>query len=199
MGLNPPRLYALTAHPFKRCRATGFPVGLQPCRGGLITGPYLRSFFLSGGYSLYKWPRSISAWPKLPGNPPNSEPTANPPCEIHRPGPAIRCLTRRRAYGRPRNLPPCPPMCLQAFIAAEDKRFYTMTARRRCPLRSRRPGRTCARRDVSGRLPTITQRLIQDLVPTIAQTSKRQAQEIEAFGPRTGKKRISQGEVLSLY
>ncbi|MEM1149859.1 MAG: PBP1A family penicillin-binding protein [Pseudomonadota bacterium] len=99
-------------------------------------------------------------------------------------------------YGRKVVLADLPPHVSQAFIAAEDKRFFEhngadTTAIVRAAWVNWRSGRT-----VSG-ASTITQQLIKNLVLDPRQTIKRKVQEVELA--RELEQRLSKQEILELY
>ncbi|MEO0818416.1 MAG: PBP1A family penicillin-binding protein [Pseudomonadota bacterium] len=99
-------------------------------------------------------------------------------------------------YGRQVRIADLPPHVPQAFIAAEDKRFYDhdgadTTAIVRAAWLNWRNGRT-----VSG-ASTITQQLIKNLVLGPRQTIKRKVQEVELA--RQLEQQLSKEEILELY
>ncbi|MCI4646339.1 MAG: PBP1A family penicillin-binding protein [Hyphomonadaceae bacterium] len=99
-------------------------------------------------------------------------------------------------YGRVVRMADLPPHVPQAFIAAEDKRFYVhdgadTTAIARAAWINWRTGRT-----VSG-ASTITQQLIKNLVLDPRQTIRRKAQEVRLA--RELEERLSKNEILELY
>ncbi|MEO0786594.1 MAG: PBP1A family penicillin-binding protein, partial [Pseudomonadota bacterium] len=99
-------------------------------------------------------------------------------------------------YGRVVRMVDLPPHVSQAFIAAEDKRFYEhdgadTTAIARAAWANWRSGRT-----VSG-ASTITQQLIKNLVLDPRQTIKRKVQEVELA--RELEARLTKAEILELY
>jgi len=99
-------------------------------------------------------------------------------------------------YGRKVAIGDLPAHVPQAFIAAEDKRFYEhdgadTTAIARAAWLNWRQGRT-----VSG-ASTITQQLIKNLVLDPRQTIKRKVQEVELA--RELEDRLSKDQILELY
>ena len=99
-------------------------------------------------------------------------------------------------YGRLVRVADLPPHVPQAFISAEDKRFYEhdgadTKAIARAAWSNWRSGRT-----VSG-ASTITQQLIKNLVLTPKQTLRRKAQEVRLA--RELELRLSKDEILELY
>ena len=99
-------------------------------------------------------------------------------------------------YGRAIRLEDLPPHVPQAFIAAEDKRFYEHDgADTRAIIRAVWANVTSGE-TVSG-ASTITQQLIKNLVLTPEQTMKRKAQEIRLA--RLLEERLSKEQILELY
>jgi len=99
-------------------------------------------------------------------------------------------------YGRAIKLEDLPPHVPQAFIAAEDKRFYEHDgADTRAIIRAVWANVTSGE-TVSG-ASTITQQLIKNLVLTPEQTLKRKAQEIRLA--RQLEERLSKEQILELY
>ncbi len=99
-------------------------------------------------------------------------------------------------YGRLVQVAELPPHVAQAFIAAEDKRFYEhdgadTTAIVRAAWLNWRSGRT-----VSG-ASTITQQLVKNLVLDPRQTIRRKAQEVRLA--RQLEQRLTKDEILTLY
>lgn len=99
-------------------------------------------------------------------------------------------------YGRAVNLETLPAHVPQAFIAAEDKRFYEHDgADTQAIIRAVWANLTSGE-TVSG-ASTITQQLIKNLVLTPEQTLKRKAQEVRLA--RQLEQRLSKEEILELY
>jgi penicillin-binding protein 1A len=163
-------------------------------RGWLILAVFA-IIFAVGGYALYKWRSLYFGMPKLPETAELWEAHREPAMEfIDRDGNTLS--VRGPRYGRATAISTLPAYVPQAFIAAEDKRFYDHdgaddAAIARAALSNLRAGET-----VSG-ASTITQQLIKNLVLDNRQTLKRKAQEMKLA--RELEKRISKDEVLSLY
>ncbi|WP_373005874.1 transglycosylase domain-containing protein [Hyphomonas sp.] len=163
-------------------------------RGWLILA-VLAIMFAGGGYALYKWRSLYFGMPKLPDTAELWEAHREPAMEfVDRDGNTLS--VRGPRYGRSTDISTLPAYVPQAFIAAEDKRFYDHdgaddAAIARAALSNLRAGET-----VSG-ASTITQQLIKNLVLDNRQTLKRKAQEMKLA--RELEKRISKDEVLSLY
>ncbi|WP_084420075.1 transglycosylase domain-containing protein [Henriciella litoralis] len=108
----------------------------------------------------------------------------------------VTIAIRGPRYGRAVNMETLPPHVAQAFIAAEDKRFYEHNgADTRAIIRAFWANLTSGE-TVSG-ASTITQQLIKNLVLTPEQTLKRKAQEVRLA--RELEKRLSKDEILELY
>ena len=148
-----------------------------------------------GGFAFYKWQSLYFGMPKLPDTAELWEVHREPAMEfVDRDGNTL--AVRGPRYGRATNVAALPAYVPQAFIAAEDKRFYEHdgaddAAIARAAFSNLRAGET-----VSG-ASTITQQLIKNLVLDNRQTLKRKAQEMKLA--RELEKRISKDEVLSLY
>ena len=99
-------------------------------------------------------------------------------------------------YGRAVRVEELPPHVAQAFIAAEDKRFYEHNgADTQAIIRAAWANFTSGE-TVSG-ASTITQQLIKNLVLTPEQTLRRKAQEVRLA--RELEERLSKDEILELY
>lgn len=99
-------------------------------------------------------------------------------------------------YGRAIDVTRLPKHVPQAFIAAEDKRFYEHDGADEAAIVRAAATNTIAGETVSG-ASTITQQLIKNLVLDSRQTMQRKAQEITLA--RQLEKEMSKDEILSLY
>lgn len=148
-----------------------------------------------GGFALYKWQSLYAGMPALPDKAELWDTQREPAIEfVDRAGNTL--AVRGPRYGRAVDVAQLPPHVPQAFISAEDKRFYEHdgadeTAIARAAWSNWRKGRT-----VSG-ASTITQQLIKNLVLTPRQTMQRKAQEIKLA--QALEKHLSKDEILSLY
>ncbi|MEH6490329.1 PBP1A family penicillin-binding protein [Hyphomonas oceanitis] len=148
-----------------------------------------------GGFAFYKWQSLYFGMPKLPDTAELWETHREPAMEfVDRDGNTV--AVRGPRYGRATNVAALPAYVPQAFIAAEDKRFYEHdgaddAAIARAAFSNLRAGET-----VSG-ASTITQQLIKNLVLDNRQTLKRKAQEMKLA--RELEKQLSKDEILSLY
>ncbi|HPE48531.1 MAG TPA: PBP1A family penicillin-binding protein [Hyphomonas sp.] len=152
-------------------------------------------FIVGGGWGFWKWRSLYAGMPKLP----EVAELWNAKRE-----PAIEFIDRNEKtldvrgprYGRATSVEQLPKYVPEAFIAAEDKRFYEHdgaddAAIARAAWSNLRAGET-----VSG-ASTITQQLIKNFVLDSRQTVKRKAQEVKLA--RELEKKMSKDEILSLY
>lgn len=148
-----------------------------------------------GGFAFYKWQSLYFGMPKLPDTAELWEVHREPAMEfVDRDGNTV--AVRGPRYGRATNVAALPAYVPQAFIAAEDKRFYEHdgaddAAIARAAFSNLRAGET-----VSG-ASTITQQLIKNLVLDSRQTLQRKAQEMKLA--RELEKQLGKDEILSLY
>jgi penicillin-binding protein 1A len=162
---------------------------------GWIILVVLGVLLLVGGFAFYKWQSLYFGMPKLPDTAELWEVHREPAMEfVDRDGNTV--AVRGPRYGRATNVAALPAYVPQAFIAAEDKRFYEHdgaddAAIARAAFSNLRAGET-----VSG-ASTITQQLIKNLVLDNRQTLKRKAQEMKLA--RELEKQLSKDEILSLY
>lgn len=163
-------------------------------RGWIILA-VLGVLLLVGGFAFYKWQSLYFGMPKLPDTAELWESHREPAMEfVDRDGNTV--AVRGPRYGRATNVAALPAYVPQAFIAAEDKRFYEHdgaddAAIARAAFSNLRAGET-----VSG-ASTITQQLIKNLVLDSRQTLQRKAQEMKLA--RELEKQLSKDEILSLY
>ena len=99
-------------------------------------------------------------------------------------------------YGRAVRIGELPPHVGQAFIAAEDKRFYEHDGADTQAIMRAVWANLISGETVSG-ASTITQQLIKNLVLTPEQTMRRKAQEIRLA--RQLEERLSKEQILELY
>lgn len=149
----------------------------------------------AGGWGFWKWRSLYAGMPKLPEVADLWGVKREPAMEfVDRKGNTLD--VRGPRYGRATSIEQLPEHVPQAFIAAEDKRFYEHdgaddAAIARAAWSNLRAGET-----VSG-ASTITQQLIKNLVLDSRQTVKRKAQEVKLA--RELEKHMSKDEILSLY
>jgi penicillin-binding protein 1A len=99
-------------------------------------------------------------------------------------------------YGRAIDVKDLPRHVSQAFLAAEDKRFYQHDGADEAAIARATFSNVAAGETVSG-ASTITQQLVKNLVLHSGQTMQRKAQEITLA--RQLEKRLTKDEILSLY
>jgi penicillin-binding protein 1A len=108
-----------------------------------------------------------------------------------------RSPSRARATAAPSPSPELPRHVPQAFLAAEDKRFYQHDGADEAAIARAAISNAAAGETVSG-ASTITQQLVKNLVLDIpARRCQRKAQEITLA--RQLEKRMTKDEILSLY
>jgi penicillin-binding protein 1A len=150
---------------------------------------------LGGGWALWKWQSLYAGMPGLPETAELWNAQREPAIEfVDRAGNTL--AVRGPRYGRATDVSRLPKFVPQAFIAAEDKRFYEHdgadeAAIARAVWSNARAGET-----VSG-ASTLTQQLIKNLVLDSEQTMRRKAQEMSLA--RRLEKRMTKDEILSLY
>jgi len=155
----------------------------------------LLALLAAGGWGFWKWRSLYAGMPKLPEVADLWSAKREPAIEfVDRKGNTLD--VRGPRYGRAITVDQLPEHVPQAFIAAEDKRFYEHdgaddAAIARAAWSNLRAGET-----VSG-ASTLTQQLIKNLVLDSRQTVKRKAQEVKLA--RELEKKMSKDEILSLY
>jgi penicillin-binding protein 1A len=174
-----------------------------PVRGGLLRARWVRylvlvilcGLLIGAGWAFWKWRSLYFGMPDLPPIADLWDAKREAAIEfIDRDGNTL--AVRGPRYGRATHLSQLPPHVPQAFIAAEDKRFYEHdgaddAAIARAAWSNMRAGET-----VSG-ASTITQQLIKNLVLDSRQTISRKAQEMKLA--RELETKLNKDEILSLY
>ena len=167
---------------------------------GTRAGRYLMLFILvvmliGAGWAFWKWRSLYFGMPSLPPVAELWDAKREAAIEfVDRDGNTLD--VRGPRYGRATDINRLPPHVPQAFIAAEDKRFYEHdgaddAAIARAAWSNMRAGET-----VSG-ASTITQQLIKNLVLDSRQTMSRKAQEMKLA--RELEKKLGKDEILTLY
>ena len=162
-------------------------------RYGLLA--LLLALLVAGGWAYWKWRSLYAGMPSLPEISELWDAKREPAIEfVDRQGNTL--AIRGPRYGRETHIDRLPDHVGQAFIAAEDKRFYEHdgaddAAIARAAWSNMRAGET-----VSG-ASTITQQLIKNLVLDNRQTISRKAQEMKLA--RELETRMSKTDILSLY
>ncbi len=150
---------------------------------------------IGGSIGAWKWRSLYSGMPTLPATEDLWAAHREPAIEfLDRDGNTL--AVRGPRYGRSTSVTILPAYVSQAFIAAEDKRFYEHdgadeAAIARAVWSNAREGKT-----VSG-ASTLTQQLIKNLVLDSRQTMRRKAQEMKLA--RQLEKQLSKDEILTLY
>jgi len=152
---------------------------------------------LAGGlWAGWKWHSLHNGMPKLPADiaelwDANREPAIE---FVDASGKTLAVKGPR--YGRAISVADLPRHVPQAFIAAEDKRFYQHDGADEAAIMRAAAANTVAGETVSG-ASTITQQVVKNLVLDSRQTMQRKAQEITLA--RQLEKRMTKDEILSLY
>ncbi|MBY9065269.1 PBP1A family penicillin-binding protein [Hyphomonas sp. WL0036] len=166
---------------------------LSPVRILLLAVGFI--LLCGAGWAFWKWQSLHTGMPKLP------EPAALWQAQRE---PAIEFVdiegntlaVRGPRYGRAVSVAELPKHVPQAFIAAEDKRFYEHDGADEAAIARAAISNAAAGETVSG-ASTITQQVIKNLVLDARQTMQRKAQEITLA--RQLEKKMSKDEILSLY
>ena len=169
------------------------PRRLSPLRVLLIA---LGAIALCGGaWGLWKWQSLHSGMPRLPEVSELWQANREAAIEfIDAEGNTL--AVRGPRYGRAITVAELPKHVPQAFIAAEDKRFYEHDGADEAAIARAALSNAAAGETVSG-ASTITQQLVKNLVLDSRQTMQRKAQEITLA--RQLEKRMTKDEILSLY
>ncbi len=176
---------------------------LRAFRAGL-TAKRIRRYFLlgllaiftiGGLYGLYIWRTLYAGMPDLPATEQLWSKGRDSAIEfVDRDGKTI--AIRGPRYGRKVGVDELPPYVVQAFISAEDKRFYEHNGADNSAIMRALWSNWRAGETVSG-ASTITQQVIKNLVLSPKQTLKRKAQEVKLA--RELETRLSKSEILDLY
>ena len=151
---------------------------------------------LGGLWAAWKWQSLHNGMPKLPSDiselwHANREPAIE---FVDANGRTLAVKGPR--YGRAIDVKDLPRHVSQAFLAAEDKRFYQHDGADEAAIARATFSNVAAGETVSG-ASTITQQLVKNLVLHSARTMQRKAQEITLA--RQLEKRLTKDEILSLY
>ncbi|WP_291197634.1 transglycosylase domain-containing protein [Hyphomonas sp.] len=155
------------------------------------------AILLMGGlWAAWKWHSLHNGMPKLPSDiselwHANREPAIE---FVDANGKTLAVNGPR--YGRAIDVKDLPRHVPQAFLAAEDKRFYQHDGADETAIARAAFSNAAAGETVSG-ASTITQQLVKNLVLHSGQTMQRKAQEITLA--RQLEKRLTKDEILSLY
>ncbi|MFN4185514.1 MAG: transglycosylase domain-containing protein [Hyphomonas sp.] len=166
---------------------------LSPLRILLIA--LLAIAFCGGAWALWKWQSLHSGMPRLPEVSELWQAQREAAIEfIDSDGTTL--AVRGPRYGRSITVAELPKHVSQAFIAAEDKRFYEHDGADEAAIARAAISNAAAGETVSG-ASTITQQLVKNLVLDSRQTMQRKAQEITLA--RQLEKKMTKDEILSLY
>ncbi|MBA4226739.1 MAG: penicillin-binding protein 1A [Hyphomonas sp.] len=149
----------------------------------------------AGAWGLWKWQSLHSGMPRLPEVSELWQAQREAAIEfIDAEGKTL--AVRGPRYGRAITVTELPKHVSQAFIAAEDKRFYEHDGADEAAIARAALSNAAAGETVSG-ASTITQQVVKNLVLDSRQTMQRKAQEITLA--RQLEKRMTKDEILSLY
>jgi len=149
----------------------------------------------AGAWGLWKWQSLHSGMPRLPEVSELWQAQREAAIEfIDAEGKTL--AVRGPRYGRAITVAELPKHVSQAFIAAEDKRFYEHDGADEAAIARAALSNAAAGETVSG-ASTITQQVVKNLVLDSRQTMQRKAQEITLA--RQLEKRMTKDEILSLY
>jgi penicillin-binding protein 1A len=159
-------------------------------------GAVFLAVLVGGLWAGWKWHSLHAGMPKLPSDIAemwnlNREPAIE---FVDRDGNTLAVKGPR--YGRAIAVAGLPRHIPQAFIAAEDKRFYEHDGADEAAIARAAISNAAAGETVSG-ASTITQQLVKNLILDSRQTMSRKAQEITLA--RQLEKRMTKDEILSMY
>lgn len=147
------------------------------------------------GWAFWKWQSLHAGMPKLPPKAELWQAQREAAIEfVDAQGNTL--AVRGPRYGRAISVENLPKHVPQAFIAAEDKRFYEHDGADEAAIARAAISNAAAGETVSG-ASTITQQVVKNLVLDSRQTMQRKAQEITLA--RQLEKELSKDEILSLY
>jgi len=182
-----PRIVRIPAPAFLRRQSPAVRYGLIAV-GALV--------LLGGLWAAWKWHSLHSGMPKLPSDiselwHANREPAIE---FVDANGKTLAVKGPR--YGRAIDVKDMPRHVPQAFLAAEDKRFYQHDGADEAAIARATISNVAAGETVSG-ASTITQQLVKNLVLDARQTMQRKAQEITLA--RQLEKQMTKDEILTMY
>ncbi len=152
---------------------------------------------LAGGlWAAWKWHSLHAGMPRLPANIDELWDANREPAIEFVDASGRTLAVRGPRYGRAISVADLPRHVPQAFIAAEDKRFYQHDGADEAAIMRAAAANTVAGETVSG-ASTITQQLVKNLILDSRQTMQRKAQEITLA--RQLERRMTKDEILSLY
>ncbi len=178
--------------------------GGSPWYASILKGKPILKYTLITGFTLFLiallaawlyWQSLYRGMPSLPSNEQLWSTGREQAIEfVDRNGDTL--AIRGPRYGRAIDIEDLPAHVPQAFIAAEDKRFYEHDGADTQAIMRAVWANVTSGETVSG-ASTITQQLIKNLVLTPEQTMKRKAQEVRLA--RQLEERLSKEQILELY
>ena len=161
----------------------------------LLLAGCLLVLLAAAGWLAWKWHSLHTGMPTLPEPGQLWDAKREPAVEFIDAG-GRTIAVRGPRYGRAVRVTQLPDHVPQAFIAAEDKRFYLHDGADEAAIARAALSNAAAGETVSG-ASTITQQVVKNLVLDSRQTIRRKAQEITLA--RQLEKRLSKDEILTLY
>jgi len=155
------------------------------------------AILLAGGlWAAWKWHSLHNGMPKLPSDIAELWDANREPAIEFVDANGVTLAVKGPRYGRAISVKDLPRHVPQAFLAAEDKRFYEHDGADETAIARAAFSNAAAGETVSG-ASTITQQLVKNLILDARQTMQRKAQEITLA--RQLEKRLSKDEILTLY
>ncbi|MEQ9506346.1 MAG: PBP1A family penicillin-binding protein [Hyphomonas sp.] len=159
-------------------------------------GLVLVVLLVGGGWAAWKWHSLHLGMPKLPADMAEMWEINREAAMEFVDADGNTLAVRGPRYGRAISVADLPRHIPQAFLAAEDKRFYEHDGADEAAIARAAVTNTVAGETVSG-ASTITQQLVKNLILDSRQTMQRKAQEITLA--RQLEKRMSKDEILTMY
>lgn len=144
----------------------------------------------------WKWHSLHNGMPKLPNDIAELWDANREPAVEFVDANGVTVAVKGPRYGRAIDVKELPRHVPQAFLAAEDKRFYQHDGADEAAIARAAISNAAAGETVSG-ASTITQQVVKNLVLHSGQTMQRKAQEITLA--RQLEKKMTKDEILSLY
>jgi penicillin-binding protein 1A len=155
------------------------------------------AILLAGGlWAAWKWHSLHNGMPKLPSDIAELWDANREPAIEFVDAKGVTLAVKGPRYGRAISVKDLPRHVPQAFLAAEDKRFYEHDGADETAIARAAFSNAAAGETVSG-ASTITQQLVKNLILDARQTMQRKAQEITLA--RQLEKRMTKDEILTMY
>ncbi|MBU4165796.1 MAG: PBP1A family penicillin-binding protein [Alphaproteobacteria bacterium] len=154
------------------------------------------ALLIGGLWAAWKWQSLHAGMPKLPSDMADMWTLNREPAIEFIDGDGNTLAVRGPRYGHAIDVKALPRHIPQAFLAAEDKRFYEHDGADEAAIARAAISNAAAGETVSG-ASTITQQLVKNLILDSRQTMSRKAQEITLA--RQLEKRMTKDEILSMY